>query len=270
MTFPELKRKADLIWEECLRLHAREPGVRIASVLSCVELLTVLYYGNFLHYDAQNPLSPARDRVIASKGHGALALYPILADLGFFPQSELEKMGEGESLLGMIPDPGIPGIETVNGSLGHGVGVGLGMALSLKQTHDPAKVIVLHGDGELGEGAVWEAVSLAGTLQMENLFMILDVNGKSMLGPCRHTAQQWEKIFDAWSWRTGRCDGHDIESVYNGLQTLFAPGKKGPCVLIAETVKGHGVPELERADLAHIMNLKAERIRELIAERRAC
>lgn len=270
MPVPELQRKADLIWEECLRLHAREPGVRIASVLSCVELLTVLYYGNFLCYDAQNPLFPARDRVIASKGHGALALYPILADLGFFPQSELGKMGEGESVLGMIPDPVIPGIETVNGSLGHGLGVGLGMALSLKQSRNPSRVIVLHGDGELGEGAVWEAVSLAGALQLENLFMILDVNGKSMLGSCRYTAQQWEKIFDAWSWHTVHCNGHDVESVYYGLHSLFAQGKKGPSVLIAETVKGHGVPRLENAELAHVMNLTKEQVEELIAERRPC
>lgn len=267
MDLEQLKQKSRQLWCETLKLHRQEPGIRIASSLSCVELLTVLFYGGFLKLYPDQPYHPDRDRFIASKGHGAAALYPILADLGFFPADRLNEVGSPRTDYGMIPDPGVPGVETVNGSLGHGLGVGAGMALSLKQAHHPAKVVVLHGDGELGEGSVWEAAAFAGEMHLNNLFLLLDVNRKSMLGTCRRNLEQWERMFQAFSWETAVCAGHDPAEIRNALTKLFSRESDRPSVLLLDTVKGHGVPELERSELAHVMSLKPERIEALIAER---
>ena len=263
-----LRKKADRLWCETLLLHEREPGIRIASCLSCVELLTVLFAGGHLRYRVGDPRWEGRDRFIASKGHGAVSLYPILAELGFLAPGELRKVGGSATALGMIPDPAVAGVETVNGSLGHGLGVGLGMAIALRRRASSARVVVLHGDGELGEGAVWEAVQLAAELKVPNLFLLVDVNGKSMLGSCRRDASSWRRVFSAFGWRVVRCeDGHDLASLDRALEELFHTPAAGPSVLLAETVKGHGVPELEEAELAHVMTLKSPRIRELLAEK---
>ena len=267
MDLERLKNKNRWLWCETLKLHGREPGIRIASSLSCVELFTVLFYDGFLKLYPGQPYHPDRDRFIASKGHGAAALYPILADLGFFLADRLNEVGSPCTAFGMIPDPGVPGIETVNGSLGHGLGVGAGMALSLKQAHHPAKVVVLHGDGELGEGSVWEAAAFAGEMQLNNLFLLLDVNRKSMLGNCRRSLAQLQRMFQAFSWETAICAGHDLKEIRDALTQLFSRQNNGPSVLLLDTVKGHGVPELERSELAHVMSLKPERIEALIAER---
>ena len=267
MDLARLKNKNRWLWCETLKLHGQEPGIRIASSLSCVELLTVLFYNGFLKLYPDRPDHPDRDRFIASKGHGAAALYPILADLGFFSPDRLNEVGSPCTAFGMIPDPAVPGIETVNGSLGHGLGVGAGMALSLKQAHHPAKVVVLHGDGELGEGSVWEAAAFAGEMHLNNLFLLLDVNRKSMLGTCRRSLEQWERMFQAFSWKTAVCAGHDLTEIMNALTELFSRRNNCPSILLLDTVKGHGVPELEQSELAHVMSLKPERIEALIAER---
>ena len=265
-----LRRKADLLWRDTLLLHEREPGIRVASCLSCVELLTVLFCGGYLRRMIGDPQWNNRDRFIASKGHGAVSLYPLFAELGFMDREELRKIGGSDTPLGMIPDPAVPGIETVNGSLGHGLGVGLGMAIALRRRASSARVVVLHGDGELGEGAVWEAVSLAADLGMANLFLLVDVNGKSMLGSCRRGAESWRKVFSAFGWRAVCCsDGHDIAQLDRAMDELFRETAPGPSVLLAETVKGHGVPELESAELSHVMTLSSSRIKELLAEKGA-
>lgn len=261
-----LQQKAKDVWKETLELHAKDQGVRIASCLSCTDLLTVLFYGGFLKFFPHSPLHSDRDRFIASKGHGAIALYPILADLGFFPRKCLEEVGNTNTAFGMIPDPGVPGIETVNGSLGHGLGVGAGIALSLQYAGNNAKTIVLHGDGELGEGAVWEAAAFAGDRKLKNLYLIIDVNKKSMLGNCRRSIGQWQKMFEAFSWTVFCCDGHDISGIYTSLKKMFYSSNETPSVLLLDTIKGHGVPELEQSALSHVMSLKAGRVAELTAE----
>lgn len=265
-----LRGKAGQLWRDTLLLHEREPGIRIASCLSCVELMTALFCGGYLRCRAGDPRWEDRDRFIASKGHGAVSLYPLLADLGFLDRDELRKIGGSATPLGMIPDPAVPGVETVNGSLGHGLGVGLGMALALHRRASSARVVVLHGDGELDEGAVWEAVRLAADLGLPNLFLLVDVNGKSMLGSCRRGMASWRRVFDGFGWRVVCCeDGHDLAQLDRALDELFRVPAPGPSVLLAATVKGHGVPELESAELSHVMTLKPSRIRELLAEKGA-
>jgi transketolase len=157
----DLKAKARWVWLETLRIHRRAPETRLASSLSPVEIFVALYYGGVLRFNPTQPLTETRDRCIISKGHGSICMYPILADLGFFAMEELEHVCESGSFLGGIPDPVIPGYETVNGSLGHGLGVATGMALGLNRKGSDRDVFVIAGDGELHEGSNWEAAMFA-------------------------------------------------------------------------------------------------------------
>ena len=127
LSLAQLKDKALSIRIETLQLHGLAPEARIASSLSNVEVMTALYYGGFLRMDPKKTACEKRDRFILSKGHGGISLYPILADLGFFKRSELSRICQKGSFLGGIPDCIVPGFETTNGSLGHGLGVGCGL-----------------------------------------------------------------------------------------------------------------------------------------------
>ncbi len=262
----ELKMKADWVRKQTIYLHGKSPEIRIASSLSAVEIFTVLFYAEKLKFESSNPNWEGRDRFIASKGHGSISFYPILADLGFFPNEELELIGKKESFLGSIPDPVIPGYETVNGSLGHGPGVGSGMALGLKVKKSDSKVVVMVGDGEIYEGAVWEAVMFAGHHKLNNLTLILDHNKISMLNYCEEIVShgEIEDRFAAFGWDTYRVDGHDVEALNKVFDKMFASNSPKPRILIADTVKGKGVPELENDHLCHIKSLKADRVDELL------
>ena len=125
----QMKEKADWVWRETLALHRCAPETRLASSLSDIEILVVLFYSGLMRYRPDFPLAEERDRLIISKGHGAISMYPILADVGFFSLDELSKISQSDSFLGVIPDTLIPGFETINGSLGHGLGVACGVAL---------------------------------------------------------------------------------------------------------------------------------------------
>jgi len=265
-TIKELKQKADWVRNQTIALHGRSPETRVASSLSAVEILTVLFYGDKLKFNPANPDWEDRDRFIASKGHGSISFYPILADLGFFPKEELEIIGKKESFLGSIPDPVIPGYETVNGSLGHGPGVGAGMALGLKVKKSDSKVVVMIGDGEIYEGAVWEAVMFAGHHNLNNLTFILDHNKISMLNYCDEIIShgEIEKRFSSFGWGTHRVDGHDIDSLSEVFDKIFNNNSSKPQILIADTIKGKGVSELENDHLCHIKSLKADRVDELL------
>ena len=197
-------------------------------------------------------------------------MYPILADLGYFPMEELQNVCKTGGFLGGIPDPVIPGYETVNGSLGHGLGVATGIAFGLKRKKSERSVFVVTGDGELHEGANWEAIMFASQHKLDNLHLIVDNNGVSMLDYTdkiiSHNA--FVERLSAFGWDCMEVDGHDVLAVQAALQQQKATtsnktsGK--PKALIAKTLKGRGVPGLENAPLSHIMNPKPELIDELL------
>ncbi len=255
-----LKEKAHWVWQETLAIHRRSPETRLASSLSAVEIYVSLYYGGVLKFDPKNPKWEGRDRCIFSKGHGSISMYPILADLGFFAMEELQHVCEAGSFLGGIPDPIIPGYETLNGSLGHGLGVGTGMALGLNRKGSDSNVFVVTGDGELHEGANWEAIMFAAQHKLDNLHLIVDNNSISMLGytddiishsdlSARLTAFGWDCVVE---------DGHDVLAVQSALLKMKEARNNKPKALIAKTLKGRGVPDLENAPLSHIINPKPE------------
>lgn len=264
-----LQAKAAWVWRRTLQFHRACPDTRIASSLSLVEVFTCLFYGGLLKQFPERLDHPDRDRLIISKGHGSIAMYPILGDLGYFDLGLLERPEDPDAFLGSIPDPMIPGYETVNGSLGHGPGIACGIAYALKVQERPQNVVVVAGDGELNEGSVWEAVMFAAHHQLDNLTMILDNNRKSMLGLCADIVQlePLEPRFQGFGWEAQRVDGHDVQAVQTALAQVLPKRTGKPKLLIADTVKGHGVPELERDDLCHIRTLSPATLDALLEAR---
>ena len=263
-----IKNKARWVWRQTLMIHGRAPETRIASSLSPIEVLTVLFYGGFLRFDPANLSWEKRDRFIVSKGHGAISLYAILSDLGFFSSKELDSVCKTGSFLGGIPDPIVPGFETVNGSLGHGPGVGCGMALGLKRKQSDNRVFVVTGDGELHEGAVWEAIMFAGHHKLNNMIMIVDNNTKCMLGETENVINLFPLApkFESFGWFVKEVPGHDVAAVFAGLEECCGSSIMRPRVLIANTIKGHGVPSLENDPICHVKSLGQNEINKLLGE----
>lgn len=265
---PDLKARARWVWKETLAIHRRAPETRLASSLSSVEIFVALYYGGIVRFDPADPRSPRRDRCIISKGHGSICMYPILADLGFFPLEELRRVCKSGGFLGGIPDPVVPGYETINGSLGHGLGVGAGIALALQRKGSDRNVFVVTGDGELHEGANWEAIMFAAQHKLDNLHLIVDDNHISMLDYTDNIVSHGSLAgrLTAFGWECVEVDGHDVAAVHAALQVQTRQSNGKPKALIARTVKGRGVPGLENAALSHILNPKAELIDDLLGQ----
>lgn len=264
-----LRRKARDIRRATLEVHRTAPETRVASSLSSVEIFTTLYYGGLLKIHPDDPLNDGRDRIVISKGHGSICVYPILADLGFFPKAALATVCREGSFLGGIPDPCIPGYETVNGSLGHGLGVAAGMAIALRLRRHPAKVVVVCGDGELNEGSVWEAVMFAAHHRLGNLTLIVDNNRRCMLNHTREVIylDPLAPRFAAFGWKAQTVtDGHDVEALHQALAAALADPEERPKVLVAQTVKGKGAPSLETDPLAHVQVLSGATIDQLLSQ----
>jgi len=265
--FKFLRQKALWVRQETLKIHKIAPGTRLASSLSDVEIFIALYYGGILNFDPKNIHWKGRDRFIVSKGHGAISLYPVLADLGFFDKEELKRVCMEDSFLGNIPD-NIPGFETINGSLGHGLGVACGMAIGLKRKNIDSKVFVLLGDGELYEGSVWEAVMFASHYKLDNLIVIIDNNKICMLDYCKNIIdlEPLEEKFNAFHWHVETVDGHNIEELYVALNDLKKGAGNQPKVLVANTKKGKCVPQLETDPLCHIKSLREDEVDKILKE----
>lgn len=217
----------------------------VGSSLSAIEILRVLY-DDILRVDPDRPEWTDRDRFILSKGHGCLALYAVLADKGFFDTSLLRQFCAYGSPLGGHPELGtVPGVEWSTGALGHGLSVAVGIALSLRG-RSPARVYVLCGDGELGEGSVWEAAMAAAHHGLDRLCVLVDRNG---VQSCDRTESvlALEPLAEKWrsfGFATTTVDGHDparLRSVLGGLPMIA--GK--PTAIICRTVKGKGLPAAE-------------------------
>jgi len=242
----ELEKKASKIRLLCLEMIDKAGGGHIGGSLSAMDIMTALYF-NILNIDPKNPKKKNRDRFILSAGHKAAGYIPVLAERGFLDKKLLANFNKLDSPFGMHPDMNkIPGCEMSTGSLGHGLAVGVGMALSLRMDGIHSKVFVLMGDGEIDEGTVWEAAMGAAHHQLENLIAIVDYNKCSMDGLIDEV-MSLEPIEDKWKsfgWTVKRINGHNMEEILAALSNL--PIKKGkPTVIIADTIKGKGVPNIE-------------------------
>jgi len=239
----------------------------LGSAFSLVEMLRVLY-DHVLTFDPAQPRSPQRDRMILSKGHGCLALYAILADKGFFPETELWRFCKADGILGGHPEFGkVPGVEASTGSLGHGLSMGVGMAMALRLDRNPARVFVIDSDGECDEGSLWEAALSAAKHRLDNLTILLDYNRMQSYSSTSEVLEL-EPLADKWrafGFQVREADGHDVPALRTALTPLpFHPGRPG--ILICHTVKGKGIAYLEgNAKWHHKSNATPEEIAALFA-----
>jgi transketolase len=232
-----------------LEMSHRGGTPHLGSSLSCADIVALLY-AEHLHIDPSAPLAADRDRFILSKGHAATTLYAALALRGFFPLKEIhETYAHPGSRLPEHPScQCVPGVEASTGSLGHGLGVGLGMALGLRLSQLAARVFVLMSDGECNEGSVWEAAMTASAWGMGRLCAIVDFNGWQATGRSREVLalEPLEEKFRAFGWRATRVNGHDLPALRAALATFERdPADTRPFVIVADTVKGRGVPFME-------------------------
>jgi transketolase len=220
-----------------------------STSLSMVELLTVLYFGGVLRYDARNPHDPQRDRFILSKGHGAPGLYAVLAEAGYFPTDDLLTLRQlGSALEGHPNMCRLAGVEASTGSLGQGFSIAIGHALAGRLDGAAYRVYVMVGDGESEQGQIWEATMFAGNRGLDNLTLIVDRNGYQQTDAVDNIQplDPLEEKLRAFNFEVRVVDGHSLDEVAEAFRWAREVSGK-PQAIIAKTVKGKGVSLLESA-----------------------
>ena len=252
-----LADRAKFVRLETVRLTKIAGAGHYSSTFSAAELFAALYYAE-LKIRPHEPDWPDRDRFILSKGHAAIGLYPILADLGFFDKASLDEYTRLGSPFGDHPDmKKIPGTDFSSGSLGHGLSVAVGMALAARVQDRSHRVFCMLGDGELNEGQVWEAAMAAGHFGLESLIGIVDRNGLCIDGHTEEimSVEPLEQRFASFGWDVQRIDGHDLPAILEAFGKLKPPGEGKPQMIIADTIKGRGVKMMEMSLNWHVGNL---------------
>ena len=234
----------------------------LGSCLSCVDILTALYF-SVLRVDTSNPRAPGRDRCILSKGHGAMGLFHVLAERGFYPLSDLDRYGEDGGVFAEHPPTPdqLAGIEAATGSLGHGLPLGLGMAMAGRIQGQNYNVYTVLGDGECNEGSVWEAAMLAAGQKVDNVCVIIDFNKWQATGRSRDI-MALDPLADKWrafGWNAIEVDGHNFEELLAAL-SKFPNANGHPTAIIAHTVKGKGASFMEDDNNWHYRIPTAEEV----------
>ena len=265
----ELKKICKQTRINILKMVHNAASGHIGGAFSGVEILNVLYQKS-LNIPADWKESPdfeKRDRFILSKGHASALLYSVLAQRGFFPESELMTFRKYKSRLQGHPCcRELDGIEVSAGSLGQGLSVGCGMAMGLKLDKNPAHVVVYMGDGELQEGSVWEAFMQAPHRKLDNIIAIIDRNRLQIDGSTEDvmSLDPLDKKLEAFGWEVAEIDGHDINEIYETIERAKQADK--PFAIIANTVKGKGVSFMENNAGWHGKAPNDEQFEQALAE----
>jgi transketolase len=266
-----LKAKALLVRTETVRLTEICGSGHYGSAFSIAELLAVLYY-KLMRVRPEDPHWADRDRFLLGKGHAAIGLYPILADLGFFDTSWLDNYTRLHSPLGDHPDMRkVPGADFSSGSIGHNLSVSVGMALGLRLQQSAARVLCLMGDGEMAEGQIWESAASAAHYQLGSLIGIVDINKVGSDGQTSESLNMapLDAKWRAFGWDVIRLDdGHDILQVYDALSRAMheAHLRDKPTVILADTVAGKGVSFMEGTWQWHLGYLGPQDYQRAMAE----
>ncbi len=244
MTDDQLRLKAIQYRRNLLKYIVHAGAGHTGGSLSCVDILNVLY-NRVLRVSPETFADLGRDRYIQSKGHSVEALYVVLADRGFYPESELETLCRYQSPFVGHPTRKVPGIEMNTGGLGHGLSISVGLALAGKMDAASYRVFTLLGDGELAEGSNWEAAMAAAHYKLDNLTAILDHNTLQITGRISDVCsnEPVDEKFRAFGWHVRVADGHDFAELTDALTRPAEPGV--PTCVIANTVKGKGVSFME-------------------------
>ncbi len=259
---------------ELLALRVREHiigmatngGCFIGASLSCADLLVYLY-SETLNISPENLNDPSRDYLLLSKGHDVPALYGTFAELGFIEKERLANHLKTNDSIYWHPNRAVPGVEFHSGSLGHLLSVGIGIALDIKMKQGEGKVFVIVGDGELNEGTIWEGLLVASAYKLDNLVIIVDRNEfqanirTEELIPLESIDKKF-KAFGCW---VKRINGHDFDQMEQTFSRLpFSTDQ--PSVVIADTVRGKGLPSIERRADRWFVNFTAEEVEMLLDE----
>jgi len=262
-----LEQRAYRIRRYALQMGEIQGQGYIGQALGWADVLAVAY-GHALNYRPQQPDWEDRDRFLLSHGHYAIAFYAALIEAGIITEDELETYGCDNSRLPMSGMASYtPGMEISGGSLGQGLSIGVGMALGLRQKQNPAFVYVSMSDGELDEGATWEAAMAAAHHGLANLICLVDINNQQADGPSSKMLS-FEPLADKWAafgWNVQRVDGNDLNAVRTAFDAARNLPDRLPRVIIFDTQMGKGVPFLEQREKNHFMRVDADEWQKAIA-----
>ena len=241
--------------------------VHIGCAFSIVELLAVLYRKH-LRLDKANPEAPNRDHLVLSKGHGVMAQYACLHEIGWLSDTDLTQYFKNGTRLKGLADAHIPGIEATTGSLGHGLSVAVGLALGAKLKSTDQTCYALVGDGELNEGPIWEAAMFASHFRLDNLIVIVDENGFQAMGSTEEVMRMGsiEDKFLAFGFDVISIDGHDENVIDRAYTDLKNRRNAKPKAIVARTVKGKGVSFMENDNIWHYTRLTPESYAQALNE----
>jgi transketolase len=255
----------------CLRRRIVEMAFRgqtahVGCALSLVEILAVLYRDH-LRLGTTGPRDPDRDYLLLSKGHGVMAQYACLRELGWLEDKQIEDYFRDGSSLHGLSHAHIPGLEVTSGSLGHGLSIGVGLALGCLRRATGQRVFVIVGDGEINAGPVWEACLFAAHHRLRNLTVIVDANGQQALGRTEDVMGLGSitSKFSAFGWKTAEVDGHDETALSASLSCLIS-NSSAPGVLVARTIKGYGISFMEDDNSWHYRRISPSQYEAAIAE----
>jgi transketolase len=257
-----LEARAHAVRQHIIRM-AGGGGCFIGASLSCADLLVHLY-SRVLEVSPSRTRDPSRDYLFLSKGHDVPALYGVLAELGYIERERLAQHLSPHDHLYWHPNRAIPGVEMHSGSLGHLLSVAMGVAYDQGLTRTSGRSFVVLGDGELDEGSIWEGLLVAGAKQLERLVVIIDRNGfqanvrTEALIPLEPLVPKLE----AFGWVVRRIDGHDFDA----LEEAFTDLPRAPTAIIADTVRGRGLPSIEARADRWFVRLGDTEVQDLLAE----
>ena len=261
-----LKLTAEQIRRRLVEVVYNAKAGHIGGGLSSVNVLTALYF-DVLNVDPQNPAMPDRDRFVMSKGHCVEALYSVLEARGFLTKEEVDTYGTYNTTLAGHPTKKVAGVEINSGALGHGLSVGVGLAIAAKMDNKPFRTFVLMGDGEQGEGSIYEEAMSAGHYKLDNLVAIIDRNGLQ-ISDTTENVMALEPIRDRWEafgWDVIDADGDDMQSLLESFDAVdYADGK--PTLIISHTTKGRGVKLMENVLKWHHGVPSAEEYEQALAD----
>jgi len=258
-TQAELAERAYRIRRNALLMGEVQGQGYIGQALDIADVLAVAYF-HAMRYQPEDPDWEGRDRFLLSNGHYAIALYAALIEAGIVPQEELETYGSDDSRLPMSGMASYtPGMEMSGGSLGQGLTIAVGRGLGLKRKGSKSFVYTLFSDGELDEGAVWEALMSAAHWKLDNLIAIVDVNNQQADGPSGQV-MAFEPLVDkmeAFGWFTQRIDGNDLAAVIKAFDAARNHPEPQPRMIVCDTRMGCGVPFLEAREKNHFIRVDA-------------
>ena len=267
MTVKELTLLAEKNRKRLVEVVYKAKAGHIGGDLSCLNVMTALYFDVMKNLNPQEPKALERDRFVLSKGHCVEALYVTLEAKGFLKPEVLDTLGQFGSILSGHPTIEVPGIEVNSGALGHGLSIGTGMAIAAKMDKKTWKTYVLMGDGEQGEGSIYEAAMAASKYHLDNLVAIIDRNHLQISGntedvmPIDSICERWS----AFGWDIITMNGDDMEDILKTFHAIDYTSQK-PHLIISETTKGKGVSFMEGIAKWHHGVLNEEQCREAVAE----